>query len=163
MRRRGLNPSARVLSMGLEDPELEVAQALKLTPGERVYRIKRLRSVNDEPVAVVTSYLPARIFVGIDKQDLERQSLYAVFENSYRRKLQWAEEVIGAVIAGEEEAVILQTSVGSALLIIKETTYDTQSVAIEYSVSLLRGDRYTASVISVRKTDIGMGKSALRS
>ncbi len=163
MRRRGLNPSARVLSMSLEDPELEVAQALKLTPGERVYRIKRLRSVDDEPVAVVTSYLPARIFVGIDKQDLEKQSLYAVFENSYRRKLQWAEEVIGAVIAGEEEAVILQTSAGSALLIIKETTYDTQSVAIEYSVSLLRGDRYTASVISVRKTDIGMGKSALRS
>jgi GntR family transcriptional regulator len=162
MRRRGLTPSARVLSMSLEDPELEVAQALKLTPGERVYRISRLRSVNEEPVAAVTSYLPARIFVGIDKQDLEKQSLYAVFENSYRRKLQWAEEVIGAVIAGEEEAQTLQTLVGNALLIIKETTYDTQNVAIEYSVSLLRGDRYTASVISVRKTDVGMGKSAVR-
>jgi GntR family transcriptional regulator len=151
MRRRGLNPSARLLSMGLEDPELEVAQALKLTPGERVYRVKRLRSVNDEPVAVVTSYLPARIFAGIDKQDLENKSLYSIFEQSYKRKLQWAEEVIGAVIAGEEEAAILQTSVGSALLIIRETTYDAQNVAIEYSLSWLRGDRYTASVISVRK------------
>jgi GntR family transcriptional regulator len=161
MRRRGLTPSARLLSMGLEDPDLEVAQALKLTPGERVYRIRRLRSVNEEPVAVVTSYLPARIFVGIDKQDLEKQSLYAIFENSYKRRLQWAEEVIGAVIAGEE-AEILQTSVGSALLIIKETTYDAQNVAIEYSLSLLRGDRYTASVISVRKTDMGNGKNILR-
>lgn len=162
MRRRGLTPSARLLSMGLEDPELEVAQGLKLTPGERVYRIRRLRLVNEDPVAVVTSYLPARIFVGIDKQDLEKQSLYAVFENCYKRKLQWAEEVIGAVIAGDEEASILQASVGSALLIIKETTYDTQNVAIEYSLSLLRGDRYTASVISVRKTDAGMGKPVLR-
>jgi GntR family transcriptional regulator len=151
MRRRGLNPSARMLSMGLEDPDLEVAQALKLTPGERVYRARRLRSVNNEAVAVVTSYLPARIFAGIDKQDLEKQSLYSVFEHSYKRKLQWAEEVIGAVIAGEEEAEILQTSVGNALLIIRETTYDVQNVAIEYSLSLLRGDRYTASVISVRK------------
>jgi GntR family transcriptional regulator len=151
MRRRGLNPSARVLSMGLVDPELEVAQALKLTPGERVYRARRLRSVNGEPVAVVTSYLPARIFVGIDKQDLEKQSLYSIFEHSYKRKLQWAEEVIGAVIAGDEEAEILQTSVGNALLMIRETTYDAQNVAIEYSLSLLRGDRYTASVISVRK------------
>jgi len=35
--------------------------------------------------------------------------------------------------------------------VIRETTYDTQNVAIEYSLSLLRGDRYTASVISVRK------------
>lgn len=151
MRRRGLTPSARLLGIGLEDPGLEVAQALKLTPGERIYRAKRLRSVNGEPVAVVTSYLPARIFAAIDKQDLEKQSLYSIFEHHYKRKLQWAEEVIGAIIAGEEEAEILQTSVGNALLMIRETTYDTQNVAIEYSVSLLRADRYTASVISVRK------------
>jgi len=151
MRRRGLNPSARLLSIGLEDPDLEVAQALKLTPGERVYRARRLRSVNGEPVAVVTSYLPARIFAGIDKQDLEKQSLYSIFEHSYKRKLLYAEEVIGAVVAGEEEAKILETSAGNALLMIRETTYDAQNVAIEYSLSLLRGDRYTASVVSVRK------------
>jgi GntR family transcriptional regulator len=151
MRRRGLVPSARVLKVSLEEPDLEVAQALKLSPGERVYRVRRLRSINDEPVAVVTSHLPARIFAGIDKQDMEKQSLYSIFERVYKRKLQWAEEVIGAMVAGEEEAAELQAAVGSALLVIRETTYDMQGVAIEYSLSFLRGDRYTASVISVRK------------
>lgn len=151
MRRRGLIPSAKLLTINLEDPDLEVAQALKLSPGERTYRARRLRSVNGEPVAVVTSFLPARIFTGIDKQDLEKQSLYAIFEHTYKRRLHWAEEIIGAMIAGEEEAAELKTFVGSALLVIRETTYDTQGVPIEYSVSLLRGDRYTASVISVRK------------
>jgi len=150
MRRRGLVPSAKLLSMELIEPELEVAQALKLTPGERVFCAKRLRFVNGEPVALVTSYLPARIFAGIDKQDLEKQSLYHVFEHIYKRKLQWAEEVIGAAVAGEE-AQVLEAEVGSPILVIKETTYDMQSIAIEYSVSLLRGDRYTASVISVRR------------
>jgi len=53
--------------------------------------------------------------------------------------------------AGEEEARILEAEAGNPLLVIRETTYDQQDVAIEYSVSLLRGDRYTASVISVRK------------
>jgi GntR family transcriptional regulator len=148
MRRRGLVPSAKLLSMELT--ELEVAQALKLTPGERVFCAKRLRFVNGEPVALVTSYLPARIFGGIDKQDLEKQSLYHVFEHIYKRKLQWAEEVIGAAVAGEE-AHVLEAEAGSPILVIKETTYDMQSIAIEYSVSLLRGDRYTASVISVRR------------
>jgi GntR family transcriptional regulator len=151
MRRRGLVPSARLLSLSLEDPELEVAQALQLTPGEQVYRIRRLRSVNGEAVAVVTSHLPARIFLGIDKLDLEKQSLYSIFEHSYKRKLHWAEEMIGAMVAGAEEVEALQTPMGSALLVIRETTYDAQGVAIEYSLSLLRGDRYTASVISVRK------------
>lgn len=59
--------------------------------------------------------------------------------------------MIGAMNAEEEAARILEAEPGSPLLIIKETTYDDQDIAIEYSVSLLRGDRYTASVISVRK------------
>jgi GntR family transcriptional regulator len=151
MRRRGLVPSAKLLAMGLQEPELEVAQALKLNPGERVYLAKRLRCVNGEPVAVVTSYLPARIFAGIDKQDLEKQSLYHIVEHVYKRQLQRAEEIIGAVTAKEPEARDLQTEPGSALLMIKETTYDAQGIAIEYSISLLRGDRYTASVVSIRK------------
>jgi GntR family transcriptional regulator len=151
MRRRGLVPSAKLLGFEMLEPELEVAEALKLAPRENVYRIKRLRFVNAEPVAVVTSYLPAKIFPGIDRQDLENQSLYGVMENTYKRKLQRAEEIIGAIKAGEKDAHLLQTEPDSALLIIRETTYDEEDVAIEYSVSLLRGDRYTASVISVRK------------
>ncbi len=151
MRRRGLVPAAQLLSLQLQDPDLEVAQALKLTPGEQVYSVKRLRLVNNEPVALVTSYLPARIFARIDKQDLEKRSLYEIFERTYNRKLQWAEEVIGAVIAGTDDAHVLQAEAGSPVLLIKETTYDSQDIPIEFSVSLLRGDRYTASVISVRK------------
>jgi GntR family transcriptional regulator len=154
MRRRGLQPSAKLLHMEIRDPELEVAQALKLTPGERVYCVRRLRFVSGEPVAVVTSFLPARLFSGLEKQDLEKQSLYNVFEHVYNRKLQWAEELIGAVNAGEVEARELEAEVGSPLLIIKETTYDEQNVPVEYSVSLLRGDRYTASVISVRQPTV---------
>lgn len=151
MRRRGLVPSAKLLAAGLEEPDMEVAQALKLAPGERVYCLRRLRFVNSKPVAIVTSYLPARLFSGIDKQELEQQSLYHVMEHIYKRKLHWAEEIIGAVTAKQEDAEILQTVPGSAMLLIRETTYDSQQIPIEYSISLLRGDRYTASVISVRK------------
>ena len=150
MRRRGLVPSAKMLGLEMLEPEVEVAQALRLSPGESVYRLKRLRFVNAEPVAVVTSYLPAKIFPEIDRQELENQSLYFVIEKIYKRKLHRAEEVIGATKAGEKDAHLLQTEPHSALLIIRETTYDEKDVAIEYSVSLLRGDRYTASVISVR-------------
>lgn len=151
MRRRGLVPSAKVLGMEVSDPPLEVAQALKLAVGEEIYCLKRLRFVNGEAVAVVISHLPVRIFAGIEKHDLEKQSLYQVFEQIYKRKLRWAEETIGATVAAEEDARVLETTPGNPVLIIKETTYDSQNVPIEFSVSLLRGDRYTASVISVRK------------
>ena len=151
MRRRGLVPSARVLSRQIISAEGDVAKALRLDNGESVHIIKRLRLVNGDPVAVVTSYLPAQIFPGIDKLNLEGRSLYAIYENVYKRKLRWAEESIGAVSAAEEEARLLETAPGSALLFIRETTYDADRIPIEYSHSLLRGDRYTAAVISVRK------------
>lgn len=150
MRPRGLRPSARLLSCQIVAAEGEVARALHLEDGESVYSIKRLRLVNGDPVAVVTSYLPAHIFQNIDKLDLEGRSLYAIFENVYNRKLHWAEENVGAVSAPEEEANILETAPGSALLFLQETTYDSDRVVIEYSRSLLRGDRYTASFVSVR-------------
>lgn len=151
MRRRGLLPSARVLSRKAISAEGEVAKALRLPDGDSVYAIKRLRLVNGDAVAIVDSYLPERLFPGIDKLNLENRSLYSVYENVYHRKLHWAEEVIGAVAACEDEASTLETSPGSPLLLIRETTYDTCRIAIEYSRSLLRGDRYTASMISVRK------------
>jgi GntR family transcriptional regulator len=152
MRRRGLVPSAKVLSNDVvESSSQEVLNALQLAAGEKVYRLRRLRYVNGDPVAVVTSHLPESIFGGIENQDLNRQSLYYVIEHIYKRKLHWAEEVIGAIAASEEEADVLETEIGSPLLLVKETTFDVNKVAIEYSVSYLRADRYTASVISVRK------------
>jgi GntR family transcriptional regulator len=151
MKRRGLTPSAKLLSLELREPDAEVAQALKLLAGENVYRLKRLRFVDDIPMAVVISFLPANLFPDLDKQDLEKQSLYHIFEQFYKRKLQWAEEDIGAATVKPEDAKLLQAAPGSAVLLIKETTYDTQQTAIEYSVSVLRGDRYTASIVSVRK------------
>lgn len=150
MRRRGLQPSAKVISLERNAPEGDVMQALRLQAGEEVFCLKRLRFVEGEPMAVVTSFLPTSIFLDIDKQDLAGQSLYHVFENIYKRKLRWAEEVIGAAIVNPDDAELLQAALGSAVLLIKETTYDTQEMAIEYSVSVLRADRYTASVVSVR-------------
>jgi GntR family transcriptional regulator len=151
MRRRGLNPSARTLELQVEEPSAEVCVALRLAPGEKVYRLKRLRYVNGGPVAVVTSYLPARIFLGLEQHNLDNRSLYSVFETVYNRQLHWAEEVFGAIVADAETAAVLEAQPGSPLLIVRETTYDVQRTPIEYSVSLLRGDRYTATVVSVRK------------
>jgi GntR family transcriptional regulator len=162
MRRRGLTPSAKILSIELQEPTPEVCQELGLTQGERVYCLKRLRYVNEDPVALVTSYLPARIFSGIENQDLAGQSLYRIFEEVFKRKLKRAEESIGATVAGEEQSRILSTQVGSPLLLIKETTVDSQDIPIEYSISLLRGDRYTASVISVRTPDIAPSNQSFR-
>jgi GntR family transcriptional regulator len=151
MKRRGLVPSSKVLSLKKLAADAEVAQALGLEIGAEIFALHRLRFVNGEPVALVTSNLPAAIFPDIDRQDLEKNSLYFIFEKFYRRRLNWAEEEIGAASATEEEARVLDTLPGKPLLFVRETTYDMRRTAIEYSRSLLRADRYKATIVSVRK------------
>lgn len=151
MRRRGLEPSARMLSMDRRDPDPESARALRLEPGEKIYRLRRLRFIEREPAAIVTSNLPVRLFPGLEQHHLDG-SLYQIMESVYQRKLGYAEEMIGAVNAGDEDAEVLQTVKGAPLLLIRESTFDLKQVPIEYSVSLLRGDRYNAFVVSVRRS-----------
>ncbi len=151
MRRRGLVPSAKVLSLKRTAADAEIAQALRMNAGDEVFALRRLRYVNNEPVALVTSFLPVALFPDLDQRDLGKSSLYAVFEKVYRRKLNWAEEEIGAITATEEVARILDTTPGKPLLFVRETTYDMRRTAIEHSHSLLRADRYKATVVSIRK------------
>lgn len=151
MRRRGLVPSAKILSLKRGTADAEIAQALHLTAGDPVFTLYRLRYVNNEPVALVTSHMPAAVFPDLDHQRLERVSLYHLFEKTYHRKLSWAEEEIGATNADDDQARMLQTSPGAALLFIRETTYDLRRTPIEHSHSFLRADRYRATVVSVRK------------
>jgi GntR family transcriptional regulator len=151
MKRRGLVPSAKVLSLKQIAAEADIAQALNLKIGDAVFALQRLRYVNGKPVALVTSFLPAALFPDLPQQNLSKSSLYLLFEKVYGRTLNWAEEEIGATAASEEQARKLDTVAGKPLLFVRETTYDMRRTAIEHSHSWLRADRYTATVISVRK------------
>jgi GntR family transcriptional regulator len=150
MRRRGLKPSSKVLKLEKVGAESEVAEALRLKQAAPVYRLQRLYYVSGEPVAVVTSHLPAALFPDLEQQHLDGRSLYEVFEKIYKKRLKWAEEEISAVVATKEDAATMKTSRGAPLLAITETTYDTRQIPIEFSRSRLRADRYTATLRSVR-------------
>lgn len=151
MTRKGLVPSAKLLSLKTVAADGDIAKALNLKVGEPIFSLHRLRYVNGKPVALVISYMPTVLFPNLTEQDLSHSSLYRLFEKTYGRKLSWAEEEIGASAATEEQASMLETSPGKPLLFVRETTYDMQRTAIEHSHSWLRADRYSATVISVRK------------
>jgi GntR family transcriptional regulator len=151
MKRRGLESSNKVLSLVRIPAEAEIAQALRIDASDTVYRLERLYYVSGDPVAIVTSYLSAALFPKLEDQALENASLYGIFEKVYKQRLKWAEEEIGAVTASRKHAAIMGTKPNEALLFIRETTFDVHNTPIEYSESLLRADRYTVTVKSIRQ------------
>jgi GntR family transcriptional regulator, N-acetylglucosamine utilization regulator len=151
MARRGLKPSSKVLEFEQIVPDSPTANLLHLWHQEQVCRFRRLRYANKEVVGLETIILPARLFPGLSKQDLESQSLYALMENRYQISVEWSEEELEAMRAGKEEARLLQVAVGAPLFSMRRTVYDKNDIPVEHGHSLFRGDRYSASVISRRE------------
>ncbi len=151
MNRRGLVPSTQLLAIERRHPDPAVASALRLGSEELIYWVKRLRYASNERVGMETTSLPARIFPDLEKQELEKESLYFIFENVYKVKLDWSEEELEAVPAGQEEARLLRVKKGTSLFCMRRTVYSTEGTPIEFGTSLFRGDRYRATIVSRRK------------
>ncbi len=151
MERRGVTVFSRLLGVSLILPDPETLRALKLQPGEPVYRIRRLRFADNQVVGIETASLSAHLFPKLDQQDLERKSLYHILETVYGVSLAYSEEVLQAVPADGEEVRLLKVKRGFPLFSMRRKVYTSENQAIEWTHSLFRGDRYSASVISHRK------------
>lgn len=151
MVRRGMTPSSKLLSIETREPDASTMRALRLQTGENVFCIRRLRIADGELYGVETTHLPVHLFHGLEEQNLGGGSLYSIIEGYYGLKLNWSEEEIQAVIAKKSDAVLLQVPVGFPLLSVRRTVYDSLGSPVEQGLSLFRGDRYGATVVSRRK------------
>lgn len=139
MQRRGMTPSSKVLASEVVDAAPDVADALELLPGERVFSLYRVRLADGEPMAVEQSWLPMRLVPGLLDEGVP-ESLYAELR---RRGLEpdWGEDVVAAAEADGEDAALLGIEPGRAVLRLTRRTFAGQ-VATVYSRSVYRADRY---------------------
>ena len=138
---RGQRPGAKVLNFEQTRPTAQEAMSLGLSPSEFVYRIRRLRTANGEPLALEQSTLPALLVGQITVQDVTDASLYALLG---RRGLQPVRAIrhLRAVNADTEAAGLLGVNVGTAMLSTERLSWTNQNKPVEFARALYRGDRY---------------------
>lgn len=140
MRRRGLTPSTRLLSVELDEPPAEVAKALDLSADGAAWRLDRVRLANDEPIALENGWYPQRLFPGLDHHDLGG-SLYELFTEVYDLTIENAEQTLWGETADTATARRLDAPVNTPLLVFRRVSY-AAGRPLEYVVSRYRGDRY---------------------
>lgn len=141
MRRRGLEPGARVLSASEVEAGRKAARALGIAENARVIRFERLRLAGGFPMALEISHVASERFPGLAGSDLNNRSLYQIFEQ-YGIRLSRATQSLEAVAANAYEAEILHVREGAPLLMLERVSRDDQDQPVEYVKSLYRGDRY---------------------
>lgn len=109
--REGREPGARLLSMTTEHGPA-IAARLAISADTEFVHIKRLRTVDDEPVFLSDAYVPTSVLPNIAHHDLAAsgldQSLYRLIERHHPVPLEDGEEVATAVIANEEVRQIFE-------------------------------------------------------
>jgi GntR family transcriptional regulator len=152
MLERGLRPATRVLHQRVISVPETAAAYLELTAGTPVVDIRRLRSVNDEPIQLVTSFIPYSLCPQAAEVDLTDRSLYDFLEECGLR-ITRGRRFIEAVEAGDEAARLLKVKRGQAMVMLNSVSYLANGVPVEYYLAIHRGDRTRFEVQLVRSAE----------
>jgi GntR family transcriptional regulator len=141
MRRNNIPFRTIVLKLDIRKAEASVADRLGLKIGARVYYLRRLRYVEEEPFLISESYLPQLLFPGLEGRDFTSHSLYEVLEREYRVPVTKTERFARAIKAFDEEAHVFRIALGEPLIQLEGVAFSATDVRVEYFNTKIRGDR----------------------
>lgn len=159
---RGLTPVTQVLNQAVVPASKLVSEYLKIPLDTPVIQLRRLRSINDDPIVLVTSYLPYSLCPQVATHNFTDQSLYEFLENSCGLLITHGRRYIEAALANESEAELLQIEPGDPLLSLNSVSFLEDDTPVEYYHALHRGDRSRFEVELVRVRELGNIREPLR-
>lgn len=142
MRGHGMRASSQVLEQGIVAAPSEVAGMLGIEVDEDVFRLKRLRLADGEPMGVQTAFIPAILVPGINELEFGNESLYDVLGARYNLFPSSAHETHIAFAVGSDDARLLHLLPGSAVMAAERVSRLADGRGLEYVQSVMRGDRY---------------------
>ena len=146
MRSHGLVPASRVLEQGAIAAPPGVAGALGLTEDAPVFRLRRLRLANREPMGVQTAFIPLDLAPGIVKIRFAGASLYDVLQSHFGLHPATARETYCVTLLKRDVAALLRVPARSPAMTAERVTFLADGRPLEYVQSVMRGDRYTVAI-----------------
>jgi GntR family transcriptional regulator len=144
MRRRGLEPTSRVLSRSLEAPsEAEISQ-LGVSARDRVVVVRRLRLANGTPMSIERAALAPRLEAVLDA-DLEGGSLHAAMR-VLGCEPAVAHGTLTVRLPTKEEARLLEVTHDAPVLVERRLIHDLEERPVELTESCYAGERYVLDI-----------------
>jgi GntR family transcriptional regulator len=145
---QGFNIRTKVLEVSKISSSSRIAKHLQIEKGEKVIYVKRLRLVEDEPIALFHTYMRADI--GPTEFDDYSGSLFQLLEQKYGIDIYCSERTIFASEASEEVAELLLIKPGTPTIMVCYSTYDRGEQLVEYAEGFYRSDKYEYKIKLIR-------------
>jgi GntR family transcriptional regulator len=104
--------------------------------------LKRLRLAGAEPMGIQTAYIPLDLAPDLVAEPLENGSLYQILQSKYSLSPVNALETYFAVLLEGDQARLLSVPEGSPGLAAERISYLSGGRPLEFTTSVMRGDRY---------------------
>ena len=143
------HPATVLLSRAVIGADDRISEILSVPPGSPILHIRRLRSADEAPLAILENFLPAE-FVDISEEDLRVRGLYQLLR-ARGTTMSVARQRIGARSATLEESKLLEIKARGPLLTMDRTAFSNNGRAIEYGHHCYRPDLYSFETTLVNK------------
>jgi GntR family transcriptional regulator len=140
MRGRGLHPGSVVRSFEPHQPPADVIEALG-EAGE-AYRLERVRLVDGEPLCYDLTWIPPAVGERLRVADLERRTLYDIYENVLGLRVVGASHEVEAVSASASVARLLGVARASPMLVVQRLTEGEVGRPLDWQRRYYRADRF---------------------
>lgn len=140
----------------------EVAAALRLPPGEPVYRVRRLGLADEVPINLSDACYPVRRFPGMiaARRGDARRSITAVLSEYGVADYLRLRSTVTARLPSAEEARHLDIAATQPVLVVRKVDADTAGVPIAWSESVWAAERVQLSVDNTNLFEKGISRVA---
>ncbi|HEV7956284.1 MAG: GntR family transcriptional regulator [Microbacteriaceae bacterium] len=129
--------TTRILALGREEePAAEAALGVKELLG-----IRRLRSADGEPLAIIHTWLPYAVASTLTAEELTDTSLHSILRQRFDIAVVAGRRQVRGVAASATLAESLNVAVGAPLLLLEGTSLDARGTPIEAFQTWHRADR----------------------
>ena len=135
---RGSRPGSLWIEKALGRPTPEEAMTLALSPDAAIVRLARVRTADDEPLAIERAVVPAALLPPVEAIGASLYEALARLGNRPVRGLQRLQ----SSLATAAEAQLLSIPVGAAILRIERRSFLASGAPVEFTRSAYRGDRF---------------------
>jgi len=142
MEERGHHVTFQLLGFDLEPASTEVARALELDAQARIYRLRRLRLVEDAVIGLEDRAMSEHVGSAIPAAALVSRSAVTMVESALGTPLGGMTVSVGAMAAPADIARELSIRRGNPVLVRSHTFFDQQGRPVLTGESVYRGDKY---------------------
>ncbi|MFB7893984.1 GntR family transcriptional regulator [Microbacterium sp. NPDC056044] len=142
-------PGTLVLEHDTRAADPATAEALRVPVGSDIVYLRRQRSTDGVPVAVLTNYLPIE-FADITTEQLQQKGLYEIMR-ARGVTIRVANQKIGARRAHGDEPGLLDIDKGGPVLTMERVAFDASGRAVEFGHHCYRPDMYSFQTTLVAK------------